>query len=45
MNKKKKLIEVAIVFFKLGCFVFGGPAAHIAMMENEVVDKRKWMDK
>ncbi|WP_106793364.1 chromate efflux transporter [Aquimarina sp. Aq78] len=45
MNKKKKLIEVAIVFFKLGCFAFGGPAAHIAMMENEVVDKRKWMDK
>ncbi|PKV48332.1 chromate transporter [Aquimarina sp. MAR_2010_214] len=45
MNKKKKLIEVAIVFFKLGCFAFGGPAAHIAMMENEIVDKRKWMDK
>lgn len=45
MNKKKKLIEVAIVFFKLGCFAFGGPAAHIAMMENEVVDKREWMDK
>ncbi|EZH74792.1 chromate transporter [Aquimarina atlantica] len=45
MNNKKRLIEVAIVFFKLGCFAFGGPAAHIAMMENEVVDKRKWMDK
>ena len=38
-----KLKEVALVFFKLGCFAFGGPAAHIAMMEDEVVTKRKWM--
>lgn len=45
MNKKKELIEVATVFFRLGCFAFGGPAAHIAMMENEIVDKRKWMDR
>jgi len=37
------LKEVAIVFFKLGCFAFGGPAAHIAMMEDEIVTKRKWM--
>ena len=41
----KKLIEVATVFFKMGCFAFGGPAAHIAMMEQEVVEKRKWMTK
>lgn len=39
------LREVATVFFKLGCFAFGGPAAHIAMMEEEVVSKRKWMNK
>ncbi len=45
MNKKNKLIEVAIVFFKLGCIAFGGPAAHIAMMEDEVVQKRKWMSR
>ncbi|MDY8134965.1 chromate efflux transporter [Aquimarina sp. 2201CG5-10] len=45
MNDKKKLIEVAVVFFRLGCFAFGGPAAHIAMMEEEVVHKRKWMDR
>lgn len=38
-----KLKEVAGVFFKLGCFAFGGPVAHIAMMEEEVVTKRKWM--
>ncbi len=45
MNKKSRLIEIAKVFFKLGCFAFGGPAAHIAMMENEVVHKRNWMDR
>lgn len=38
-----KLNEVARVFFKLGCIGFGGPAAHIAMMQDEVVTKRKWM--
>lgn len=41
MNSKLK--EVAKVFFKLGCFAFGGPAAHIAMMEDEIIEKRKWM--
>nr|WP_313791172.1 chromate transporter [Lacinutrix neustonica] len=42
MNNNK-LKDVALVFFKLGCFAFGGPAAHIAMMEQEVVTKRQWM--
>ena len=41
MNNKLK--EVAQLFFKLGIIAFGGPAAHIAMMEEEVVTKRKWM--
>jgi len=43
MSEQNKLTEIAKVFFKLGCFAFGGPAAHIAMMEAEIVDKRKWM--
>lgn len=43
MPKKSELIEIAKLFFKLGCISFGGPAAHIAMMEDEVVHKRKWM--
>lgn len=42
-DEPRKLKEIATVFFKLGCFGFGGPAVHIAMMEQEVVQKRRWM--
>ena len=45
MKPENKLLEIAKVFFKLGLFAFGGPAAHIAMMEEEVVNKRKWMSR
>lgn len=37
------LRELAILFLKLGTIGFGGPAAHIAMMENEVVTRREWL--
>ena len=42
-SPKNSLREVALVFFKMGCVAFGGPAAHIAMMEDEIITKRKWM--
>ena len=35
--------ELARLFLRLGATAFGGPAAHIAMMEEEVVRRRKWM--
>ncbi|AFZ45095.1 chromate transporter, chromate ion transporter (CHR) family [Halothece sp. PCC 7418] len=39
----QRLLEIAQVFFKLGIIGFGGPAAHIAMMEEEVVTRREWI--
>ena len=39
----QRLKELALVFFKLGTIAFGGPAAHIAMMDDEVVKRRQWM--
>jgi chromate transporter len=41
-TEQNSLKELAKLFFKLGCIGFGGPAVHIAMMEEEVVRKRKW---
>jgi chromate transporter len=43
-DKKTSLKELAGLFTKLGLTAFGGPVAHIAMMQREVVDERKWMD-
>ncbi len=37
------LAEVAALFLKLGFTAFGGPAAHIAIMHDEVVKRRKWL--
>lgn len=37
------LRDVALLFLRLGFTAFGGPAAHIAMMEDEVVRRRGWL--
>jgi chromate transporter len=44
-QQRFRLREIAAVFFKLGAIAFGGPAAHIAMMEDEVVKRRHWLSR
>jgi chromate transporter len=39
----RMLQELALLFLRLGTTAFGGPAAHIAMMEDEVVRRRGWL--
>lgn len=43
MENNASLKDIAKLFLKLGIIGFGGPAAHIAMMQDEVVTKRKWL--
>lgn len=40
---KEHLLEVAGVFLRLGFTAFGGPAAHVAMMRDEIVKRRQWI--
>jgi chromate transporter len=40
---RSRLLELAALFTRLGFTAFGGPAAHIAMMEEEVVRRRGWL--
>ncbi len=44
-SKQQRLKEITGLFLKLGLIAFGGPAAHIAMMEDEVVERRGWMSR
>jgi chromate transporter len=42
-SERTRLSDLAKVFFRIGTLAFGGPAAHIAMMEEEVVRRRRWL--
>jgi chromate transporter len=42
-ERQQRLRELAAVFLRLGSIAFGGPAAHIAMIDDEVVKQRRWM--
>jgi len=42
-KERSEIAEIAKVFLKLGLIGFGGPAVHIAMMEEEIVRRRQWM--
>lgn len=44
-QQQQRLNELAVVFLKLGTIAFGGPAAHIAMMDDEIVKQRQWMSR
>ena len=42
-GRGRHVFEVAALFLKLGTISFGGPAAHVALMEQEVVTRRGWL--
>src|SRR6202790_2743312 len=42
-SERGSLRELAVFFLRLGPTAFGGPAAHIAIMEDELVRRRKWL--
>lgn len=43
ITKPVSFKDIFLVFLRLGLFGFGGPAAHVAMMRQEVVEKKQWM--
>ena len=43
MNRRARLAELLLVFGTLGIIGFGGPAAHIGLMQREVVERRRWL--
>ncbi len=45
MSKIKKRLTLFLTMFKIGLFTFGGGYAMIALLENEFVEKKKWLEK
>ena len=44
-KREVPLGELALFFPRLGTTAFGGPAAHIAIMEDELVRRRRWLSR
>ena len=44
-SRQVPLGELALFFLRLGTTAFGGPAAHIAIMEDELVRRRSWLSR
>lgn len=42
-DKTERLRELALIFLRLGATSFGGPIAHIALMQQEFVERRQWL--
>lgn len=40
---RRRLLEVGLLSLRMGLTAFGGPAAHIAMLRDEIVTRRKWL--
>lgn len=45
MKKSNIFLQLFITFFKIGAFTFGGGWAMISIMEKEIVDKHRWLEK
>jgi chromate transporter len=45
MTRQGRLAELAWVFLKLGLLGFGGPAAHLALFDEELVERRGWLER
>ena len=45
MKRYKTILDLFFTMFKIGLFTFGGGYAMIAILENEFVEKKKWIDK
>jgi chromate transporter len=43
ISSRQRLLEAVRLFLRLGLTAYGGPVAHIAMMHDEVVKRRKWL--
>lgn len=45
MEKRKGYLSLFLTMLKIGLFTFGGGYAMIALLENEFVEKKKWIEK